>query len=85
MSQLQIKNLGTQDYLVTWQAMKSFTQTRNEASPDQLWIVEHPPIFTLGRNGKEEHILRQTNIPIINVDRGGQVTYHGPGRWLFTF
>ena len=75
-----IKDLGQQDYQTTWQAMQAFTSSRNNDSEDQIWIVEHPPVFTLGRNGKKEHILHQTDIPIINTDRGGQVTYHGPGQ-----
>jgi len=60
--------------------MKDFTQTRDQNTPDEIWIVEHPPTFTLGRNGKEHHILQDTSIPIVKVDRGGQVTYHGPGQ-----
>jgi len=75
-----IKNLGRQDYQVTWQAMWEFTESRNNNSDDQIWIVEHPPIFTLGRAGKTEHILQKTDIPIVKTDRGGQVTYHGPGQ-----
>ena len=79
-STVAVKNLGLQDYQVTWQAMQDFTQCRNSETQDELWVVEHPSVFTLGRNGKEEHILGKTNIPIINVDRGGQVTYHGLGQ-----
>ncbi len=60
--------------------MKDFTQSRNADTPDELWVVEHPPVYTLGRNGKEEHILQKSEIPIVKVDRGGQVTYHGPGQ-----
>lgn len=77
---ISVKNLGLSDYQPTWQAMKDFTQSRNENNKDELWIVEHPPVYTLGRNGKEEHILNETEIPIVKVDRGGQVTYHGPGQ-----
>lgn len=74
-----IKNLGKADYLSCWQAMKDFTETRNAETPDELWIVEHDPVFTLGLAGKEEHILIKNHaIPIIRTDRGGQVTYHGP-------
>ena len=76
----RIKQLGLQDYESVWQAMKDFTQSRDESTQDELWVVEHPPVYTLGRNGKEEHILRDSNIPIVKVDRGGQVTYHGPGQ-----
>lgn len=60
--------------------MQDFTQSRTASCDDEIWVVEHPPVFTLGRNGKESHILHDTNIPIIKVDRGGQVTYHGPGQ-----
>jgi len=60
--------------------MQDFTQSRNPDTDDEIWIVEHSPVYTLGRNGKKEHILQQTDIPIINTDRGGQVTYHGPGQ-----
>lgn len=81
-SLISVKTLGRQDYQVTWQAMQDFTKSRNKKTLDELWVVEHPAVFTLGRNGKEEHILRKTNIPIINVDRGGQVTYHGPGQLI---
>jgi lipoyl(octanoyl) transferase len=61
--------------------MQAFTDTRTAASPDELWLLQHPPVFTLGRNGKTEHLLQHTgDIPVIHVDRGGQVTYHGPGQ-----
>lgn len=74
-----VKNLGKVDYLSCWQAMKDFTETRSADTPDELWIVEHDPVFTLGLAGKEEHILIKNHaIPIIRTDRGGQVTYHGP-------
>lgn len=76
----EIKQLGLADYETVWQAMKDFTQARDENTPDEIWVVEHPPVFTLGRNGKAEHILQDSNIPVIKVDRGGQVTYHGPGQ-----
>lgn len=77
---LTIRNLGLQDYDTTWQAMQRFTQERNTFVNDELWIVEHPPVYTLGLNGKREHLLTIGNIPVINSDRGGQVTYHGPGQ-----
>jgi lipoyl(octanoyl) transferase len=77
---LTIRNLGLQDYDITWQAMQRFTQERNTFANDELWIVEHPPVYTLGLNGKREHLLTIGNIPVINSDRGGQVTYHGPGQ-----
>lgn len=77
---LIVKQLGLSDYQSVWQAMKNFTLKRDEHTPDELWIVEHSPVFTLGRNGKPEHILHDSHIPVIKVDRGGQVTYHGPGQ-----
>jgi len=77
---LTIRNLGLQDYDITWQAMKRFTHERTTDTNDELWIVEHPSIYTLGLNGKREHLLTIGNIPVINSDRGGQVTYHGPGQ-----
>lgn len=78
--QLVIKQLGLQDYESVWQAMKQFTLSRNESTPDELWFVEHPPVYTLGLNGKLKHIIDPGVIPVVNVDRGGQVTYHGPGQ-----
>ncbi|MEI8209345.1 MAG: lipoyl(octanoyl) transferase LipB [Methylococcales bacterium] len=77
---LTIRRLGLQDYEVTWQAMQAFNQQREATTPDELWIVEHSPVYTLGLNGKREHLLNTGSIPIINSDRGGQVTYHGPGQ-----
>ena len=77
---IAIRHLGLQDYEATWQDMQRYTQERNEYTPDELWIVEHNPIYTLGVNGKREHLLNTGNIPVINTDRGGQVTYHGPGQ-----
>jgi lipoyl(octanoyl) transferase len=75
-----VRNLGLQDYETTWQDMQRFTQERNADTADELWIVEHFPVYTLGLNGKREHLLNTGNIPVINTDRGGQVTYHGPGQ-----
>ncbi len=77
-----IRYLGNQDYLSIWQDMQRFTDERSENTPDEIWVVEHPAIFTQGQNGKAEHILSPGNIPVIKVDRGGQVTYHGPGQLL---
>ena len=77
---IYVKKLGLQDYEKIWQAMQNFTKSRNKNTPDELWIVEHPPVYTQGRNGQPKHILKQTNIPIVKVDRGGQVTYHGSGQ-----
>ena len=84
-SPLLIKQLGKQEYQPVWQAMQDFTQARDNQTLDELWVVEHPPVFTLGRNGKESHILNKSDIPIIKVDRGGQVTYHGPGQLVIYF
>jgi len=75
-----IRNLGLQDYQTTWLAMQRFTLERTAQTPDELWIVEHFPVYTLGLNGKREHLLSTGHIPVINSDRGGQVTYHGPGQ-----
>ena len=69
--------LGMQDYLPIWNAMREFTDNRDSTTPDEIWFLEHPPIYTLGQNGKQEHILNAHDIPVIHVDRGGQVTYHG--------
>lgn len=77
---LHIRHLGQQDYESVWHAMQHYTDNRNSDSPDELWIVEHPPVFTQGQAGKSEHILNPGDIPVIQVDRGGQVTYHGPGQ-----
>jgi lipoyl(octanoyl) transferase len=75
-----IKYLGRSDYEKTWQAMKQFTDQRDANTADELWITEHDPVFTQGLNGKPEHILQTSNIPVIQIDRGGQITYHGPGQ-----
>ena len=77
-----IRNLGLQDYETAWQDMQRFTQERNADTDDELWIVEHFPVYTLGLNGKREHLLNVSNIPVVNSDRGGQVTYHGPGQLI---
>lgn len=75
-----VKRLGRVDYAPTFQAMQDFTAARTEETVDELWIVEHPPVYTLGQAGKPEHILRDVGIPLVKIDRGGQVTYHGPGQ-----
>lgn len=75
-----VKRLGRVDYEPTFQAMQDFTAMRTAATPDELWIVEHPPVYTLGQAGKPEHILRDIGIPLVRIDRGGQVTFHGPGQ-----
>lgn len=77
---LIVKRLGRVDYAPTFQAMQDFTAGRTAETPDELWIVEHPPVYTLGQAGKPEHILQDIGIPLVQIDRGGQVTYHGPGQ-----
>lgn len=77
---LQVRQLGLQDYESVWHAMSDFTDNRDEDTPDELWLVQHPPVFTQGQAGKAEHILMPGDIPVVQVDRGGQVTYHGPGQ-----
>ncbi|WP_372964956.1 lipoyl(octanoyl) transferase LipB [Marinobacter sp.] len=80
MADLIVRSLGQQPYMETWEAMKSFTASRDETTVDELWCLEHPRVFTQGQAGKAEHILLPGDIPVIQVDRGGQVTYHGPGQ-----
>lgn len=75
-----VKRLGCVDYAPTFQAMQDFTAGRTAETPDEVWIVEHPPVYTLGQAGKPEHILQDIGIPLVQIDRGGQVTYHGPGQ-----
>ncbi len=75
-----VKSLGTSDYQSTWQAMKSFTEHRNAETQDQIWLLQHAPVFTQGIAGKPEHVLDAHGIPLIKTDRGGQITYHGPGQ-----
>ncbi|MEQ1622142.1 MAG: lipoyl(octanoyl) transferase LipB [Methylococcales bacterium] len=75
-----VRQLDRQDYQTTWQAMQQFTSTRNSDTSDEIWVTEHPPVYTLGLNGKPEHLLNTGAIPVIHSDRGGQVTYHGPGQ-----
>lgn len=85
MSGINIKQLGRAEYAGVFQAMQDFTERRDEATPDELWLVEHPPVYTQGVAGKPEHILNPGNIPVIQVNRGGQVTYHGPGQVVIYF
>ena len=80
--QLIIRELGVQDYTTVWQAMQQFTDQRNSDTADELWLLEHQPVFTQGQAGKEEHLLFPGDIPVVKVDRGGQVTYHGPGQLM---
>lgn len=75
-----VRDLGRQPYEPVWRAMQAFTDVRGEDTPDELWLVEHDPVFTLGQAGKPEHVLAPGDIPVLHVDRGGQVTYHGPGQ-----
>jgi lipoyl(octanoyl) transferase len=75
-----VRDLGLSDYQDVWNKMRSFTQQRGNASADEIWIVEHPGVFTLGLNGKPQHIINARDIPVIQCDRGGQVTYHAPGQ-----
>lgn len=77
-----MRKLGLVEYEPTWRAMQDFTATRDTHTRDELWIVEHPPVFTVGLNGKPEHLLHRSAIPVVKVDRGGQITYHGPGQVL---
>jgi len=79
---ITIRNLGTQPYQSTWQNMQRYTENRGIETADEIWITEHPPVYTLGLNGKREHLLATGDIPVINSDRGGQVTYHGPGQLI---
>jgi len=72
--------LGRVEYEPTWRAMQTFTDTRGPQTPDEIWLLEHPPVFTLGMNGKREHLLAPGDISVVQIDRGGQVTYHGPGQ-----
>ena len=78
--QTVLRRLGLMDYETVWRNMQTYTQERNEVSADEIWIVEHPPVYTLGLNGKREHLLNIASIPVIETDRGGQVTYHAPGQ-----
>lgn len=75
-----VRELGRQPYEPVWRAMQRFTDARTDATVDELWLVEHDPVFTLGQAGKDEHVLAPGDIPVVHVDRGGQVTYHGPGQ-----
>jgi len=80
--QLEVINLGRTDYQVTWDAMRDYTHRRNPETIDQLWITEHAAVFTQGLNGRAEHVLKPGDIPLLQVERGGQVTYHGPGQLI---
>lgn len=77
---LVVRRLGRVEYEPTWRAMQAFTAARTVETPDEFWVLEHPPVYTQGQAGKPEHLLRETDIPVIRIDRGGQITYHGPGQ-----
>jgi lipoyl(octanoyl) transferase len=79
---LTIRWLGRKDYQPCWTSMQEFTQSRNEETADEVWLLEHTPVFTQGQNGKPEHVLNPGDIPVVQTDRGGQVTYHGPGQLM---
>jgi lipoyl(octanoyl) transferase len=75
-----IRERGLMDYAVSYREMKEFTDSRDTATPDEIWLLEHPPVFTLGTNANQDHVLGAGDIPVVKTDRGGQVTYHGPGQ-----
>jgi lipoyl(octanoyl) transferase len=77
---IHIKSLGMVDYEPTWRAMQRFTAERTADTVDEIWLVQHPPTYTQGQAGKPEHLLNPTDIPVVKIDRGGQITYHGPGQ-----
>lgn len=77
---LVVRQFGRRDYLSAWHQMQRFTDSRGPDTRDEIWLLEHPPVFTLGLNGKPEHLLAPGDIPVVKCDRGGQVTYHGPGQ-----
>ncbi|MDA0146887.1 lipoyl(octanoyl) transferase LipB [Vibrio sp. LaRot3] len=82
---LVVKHLGRQDYEPIWRAMHAFTDQRNDDTCDEVWFVEHNPVFTQGQAGKAEHLINTGDIPVVQSDRGGQVTYHGPGQMVVYF
>ena len=79
---IAVRSLGRQDYEPLWRAMQAFTNERDGQTPDEIWFCEHPPVFTLGLNASREHLLAPGDIPVVQIDRGGQVTYHGPGELM---
>lgn len=81
-ARIEVQRLGLSDYHTVWAAMRRFTDARTPETHDQVWLLEHPPVFTLGMNGKPEHLLRPGAIAVVETDRGGQVTYHGPGQMV---
>jgi len=82
MSEVSVRKLGLQDYEPVWRAMQRFTDLRDAATPDEIWLCEHHPVFTLGLSAALEHLLAPGDIPVVQIDRGGQVTYHGPGQLM---
>ena len=82
MSDLVVRELGRQSYVPVWRAMQAFADTRGSATPDEIWFTEHDSVFTLGLNAAREHVLAPGGIPVVQIDRGGQVTYHGPGQLM---
>jgi len=79
---VKTRYLGRQDYVPLWREMQQFTDERDESTPDEIWFCEHPPVFTLGLNASKEHLLAPGDIPVVQIDRGGQVTFHGPGQLM---
>lgn len=77
-----VRDLGRQDYVPLWRAMQAFTDARTESTTDEIWFTEHPPVFTMGLNASKEHLLAPGDIPVVQIDRGGQVTFHGPGQLM---
>ena len=77
-----VRALGREDYEPLWRRMQSFTDSRDESTPDEIWFTEHPPVFTMGLNASKEHLLAPGDIPVVQIDRGGQVTFHGPGQLM---
>jgi lipoyl(octanoyl) transferase len=79
---MMVRHLGLIDYQQTFDAMREFTASRDENTPDEIWLLQHPPVYTQGRNGKAEHLLNPGDTPLVQIDRGGQITYHGPGQLI---
>ena len=79
---VEIRSLGRREFEPLWRSMQAFTDSRGDQTPDEIWFTEHPPVFTLGLNASREHVLAPGDIPVIQIDRGGQVTYHGPGQLM---
>jgi lipoyl(octanoyl) transferase len=79
---IAVRRLGRVDYEPTWRAMQRFAVERGDDAADEIWLLEHPPLFTLGQAGRPEHLLRDIGVPVVKIDRGGQITYHGPGQLI---